>query len=66
MSWRTISIDEFDRIIPVKPPKVNKKTKPSLHKRGADHLISEKQRVANQLKILIPVGTPITIVAAVK
>jgi len=29
VSWRTISIDEFDRTIPVKPPKVNKKINPN-------------------------------------
>jgi len=33
---------------------------------GVVNLIEEFHRVANQLKIFIPVGTAITIVAAVK
>lgn len=54
------------RTIPVSPPSVNRKRKPKAHRRGG--LISGlvPDRVANQLKILIPVGTAITIVAEVK
>lgn len=66
MSWRIISIDEFDNIIPVKPPVVNKKIKPSAHSIGVSNLTRDPWIVANQLNTLIPVGTAIIIVAAVK
>lgn len=61
-----MSIDEFAKIIPVNPPKVKRKTKPNTHNIEALKLIYEPWRVANHLKILIPVGTAIIIVAAVK
>ncbi|MDJ1305913.1 MAG: hypothetical protein MRQ09_06815 [Candidatus Midichloria sp.] len=66
MSCKIISIDELARIIPVKPPKVNRNTKPKTHNIDALKLILDPWRVANHLKILIPVGTAIIIVAAVK
>lgn len=53
-------------MIPVSPPTVNKKINPSLHISGAVYVNWAPWRVANQLKILIPVGIAITIVAAVK
>lgn len=61
-----MSKDELDKTIPVKPPKVNKKIKPKDQNIGASHETFEKETVANHLKILIPVGTPIIMVAAVK
>lgn len=61
-----MSIDEFDNIIPVKPPVVNKKIKPSAHSIGVSNLTRDPWIVANQLNTLIPVGTAIIIVAAVK
>lgn len=61
-----MSIPEFDRIIPVKPPKVNKKMNPFANSIGVFKTILPPNIVAIQLKILIPVGTAIIIVAAVK
>lgn len=61
-----ISIDEFDRTIPVNPPTVKRKINPRAHRRGASKVNCDPWRVASHLKILIPVGTAITIVAAVK
>jgi hypothetical protein len=61
-----MSIDEFLKIIPVSPPTENRKMNPSLHNNGALNVSWAPCRVANHLKILIPVGIAITIVAAVK
>lgn len=61
-----MSREEFARIIPVKPPTVKRKMKPSAHKRGVSHLMFPPWRVANQLKTLTPVGIAIIIVADVK
>ena len=56
----------FDKTIPVKPPTVNKKIKPKANNNGVLHKIVPPHIVAIQLKTLIPVGTAIIIVAAVK
>lgn len=48
------------------PPIVNKAKNPKVNNNGVVNLKLPPYRVANQLKILIPVGTAITIVAAVK
>lgn len=61
-----ISSDELDKIIPVTPPVVNRKINPSVHSIGAVYLIFVPWSVASQLNTLIPVGTAIIIVAAVK
>lgn len=61
-----ISKEEFDNMIPVSPPAVNKKINPSAHSMGVSNLIREPRIVANHLNTLIPVGTAIIIVAAVK
>jgi len=61
-----ISIEELAKITPVKPPIVNKNTKPIHHNIGVLKNMFVPWRVANQLKILIPVGTAMIIVAAVK
>jgi hypothetical protein len=45
---------------------VNKKIKPNVNNKGALKFNQPPQIVANQLKIFIPVGIAITIVAAVK
>jgi c-di-GMP-binding flagellar brake protein YcgR len=66
VSCNTISIEELAKITPVKPPTVNKNTKPKAHNIEGELLICVPCKVANQLKILIPVGTAITIVAEVK
>jgi hypothetical protein len=53
-------------MIPVKPPKVNKKIKPLANNIGVFKIIFPPNIVAIQLKIFIPVGTAIIIVALVK
>ena len=61
-----MSIPAFDSTIPVNPPMVNKIRNPSVNKRGTLIRNTPPQSVAIQEKILIPVGTAIIIVAAVK
>ena len=61
-----MSIPEFARTTPVTPPTVNKKIKPIEKRAGVLNSIDPFHKVANQLKILIPVGIAIIIVAAVK
>jgi hypothetical protein len=53
-------------ITPVTPPTVNKNINPIAHNIGVSYLILPPNIVANQENILIPVGTAIIIVAAVK
>lgn len=60
------SNDALARMMPVRPPIVNKKIKPKAHSIGVSYLIRDPKIVANHLKTLIPVGTAIIIVAAVK
>lgn len=66
MSCNAISIPELDKIIPVRPPKVNRKMKPLANNIGVVITMLPPNIVAIQLKILIPVGTAMIIVAAVK
>jgi len=54
------------KITPETPPIVNKKIKAIVNNKGVLKFNQPPQIVANQLKILIPVGTAITMVAAVK
>jgi hypothetical protein len=61
-----MSIDEFANTTPVRPPIVNRNTNPSAHKQAVLYLIRVPYIVASHLKILIPVGTAIIIVADVK
>lgn len=61
-----MSRDEFDKHTPVRPPRVNRKINPSTHSIGVVYLIFAPWIVANQLNTLIPVGTAMIIVAAVK
>lgn len=61
-----MSIDEFAKITPVSPPTVNRKTNPKAHIMAESNLICDPEIVAIHLKILIPVGIAIIIVAAVK
>ena len=56
----------FDRMIPVIPPTVKRKIKPIAKNIGALSTSAPPHIVAIQLKILIPVGIAMTIVAAVK
>jgi len=66
VSCRTISIDEFASTTPVRPPIVNRNTKPNAHRQAALYVIRVPYIVASHLKILIPVGTAMIIVADVK
>lgn len=61
-----MSIEELARTTPVSPPIVNRNTNPKIHNIGGVRLICFPCRVASHLKILIPVGTAIIIVADVK
>jgi len=61
----TMSIDEFARTTPVRPPIANRKTNSSAHKQAALYVIRVPYNVASHLKILIPVGTAMIIVADV-
>lgn len=66
MSCRITSIEEFASIIPVSPPTVNRKINPMAHIRVDVNLTFDPKMVASHLKTFTPVGTAITIVAAVK
>jgi hypothetical protein len=61
-----MSKDELDSIMPVNPPVVNRKINPKAQSIGVSYLILDPCNVANHLNTLIPVGTAIIIVAAVK
>jgi len=61
-----MSRDLFASTMPVRPPTVNKNKNPSTHNIGLSGLAGVPWRVANQEKILIPVGTAMIIVAEVK
>lgn len=61
-----MSILEFDRTIPVRPPTENKKMNPIDQYIGVLKNKVEFLIVIIHLKILIPVGIAIIIVAAVK
>jgi len=61
-----ISIEELAKITPVNPPTVNRNTNPSDHSIGVSRVRWAPLIVAIHLKILIPVGIAIIIVAAVK
>jgi len=61
-----MSKDEFANTIPVIPPKVNKKRNPRAHNMGGSNEIFVPIIVVIHLKILIPVGIAIIMVAAVK
>jgi len=59
-------MEEFDRQIPVRPPIVNRKINPNLQSIGEFSFRFVPYKVASQLKILIPVGIAIIMVAVVK
>lgn len=61
-----MSREELERTIPVRPPIVNRKINPRAHIIGVSYLTREPWIVASQLNTLMPVGTAIIIVAAVK
>jgi len=53
-------------MIPVTPPVVNRKMNPIDHNIGALNTMLDPCRVANHLNTLMPVGTAMIMVAAVK
>ncbi len=59
-------MEELARTTPVNPPIVNKNTKPNAQRSGVSHRNLLPCKVAIHLNTLIPVGTAIIIVAAVK
>jgi len=61
-----MSSEELDRIIPVRPPVVKRNRNPIVHIICLFMGVLEPWMVKSQLKILIPVGMAIIIVAAVK
>jgi hypothetical protein len=61
-----MSNPQFEQATPVTPPIVNKTKNPLVNLIGASMLIDPPHIVANHEKILIPVGTAIIMVAAVK
>jgi hypothetical protein len=65
VSCNAASIDEFASTTPVRPV-VNRNTNPSAHRQAVLYVIRVPYTVASHLKILIPVGTAIIIVAYVK
>lgn len=66
MSCSTVSIEELAKTTPVTPPTVNKKINPKDQRMPGVEEARDPYIVANQLKILIPVGIAIIIVADVK
>lgn len=61
-----VSIDELAKITPVSPPIVNRNTNPVVHRVVGFMVSFAPCIVAIHLKILMPVGTAIIIVADVK
>jgi len=61
-----MSIEEFDRMIPVSPPTVKRKTKPMDQYSGVSIEKDVLFIVASHLNTFTPVGIAIIIVAAVK
>lgn len=61
-----MSIDEFERTIPVSPPIVNRNTNPDDQSKEGVFIKYEPDIEEIQLKIFTPVGTAMTMVAAVK
>ena len=61
-----MSMHALDRMIPVSPPSVNKKMNPRSHSPGVDGLAILPTDPEIHLKILIPVGMAMIIVADVK
>jgi hypothetical protein len=66
VSCRTTSREELASTMPVRPPILNRKINPMAQRRAGSLLIGTPCRETSHLKILMPVGTPITMVAAVK
>lgn len=61
-----MSREALAKTMPVNPPMVNKKINPRAQIIAGSYLICDPKIVASHLNTLIPVGTAIIIVAAVK
>jgi hypothetical protein len=61
-----VSIEELANTTPVTPPTVKRKMNPNDHKMPGVEEARDPYIVANHLKILMPVGMAIIIVADVK
>lgn len=61
-----MSMEEFAKTTPVSPPTVNKKINPKAHNKDGLKFSWVPCKVPNHLKILMPVGTAIIMVADVK
>lgn len=61
-----MSREELAKMIPVRPPIVNRKINPMAHSMGGSHLMVPPWSVASQLNTLIPVGMAMIMVADVK
>jgi hypothetical protein len=61
-----MSIEEFDKIIPVSPPTVNRNTNPTAHSNDVSMYKYDVFMVANHLNTFTPVGIAMIIVADVK
>lgn len=59
-------MEDLARTTPVRPPIVNRKTNPSAQSKGVSQRRFLPCKVAIHLNTLIPVGTAMIIVAAVK
>jgi hypothetical protein len=59
-------MDEFANITPVRPPMVNRKMNPIAHNNEGFGYNRAPYKVPSQLKILIPVGIAMIMVADVK
>jgi hypothetical protein len=66
VSCKTKSTEELAKTILVTLPKTNRKIKPDTHKPTPSSSKSADISIVNHEKIFTLVGTPITIVAAVK
>jgi hypothetical protein len=66
LSCNAKSNEALAKTTPVTPPIVNKAKNPNVNNKGVVNLKLPPYKVAIQENILIPVGTAITIVAAVK
>jgi hypothetical protein len=61
-----MSIDEYTSTTPINLPIVNRNTNPSVQKQAALYVIWVLYIIASHLKILIPVGKTMIIVAHIK
>jgi hypothetical protein len=61
-----MSMEEFDKTTPVRPPTVNRNTKPKDQSMGVSNDMCAPIKVASHLNTFTPVGMAMIMVAAVK